>query len=246
MKKQFIALVIIIMLIASVHLFAASDETSSVTDTVSTVTDDPSGIVVSLGLSHNDGVIFSLAGPKYSAANPGAPALASGGGTGITYGFGARLQYTLFDAGTSGEKFQIDAALADPQTNENLIDISGDLSVGISAISNVNPKTYGAEGRTSGDIGDRSGGGTDTSNGDYDGVTFTNSSSDSNYPPGVLSMIQLTADDTGPNSVALIVDIEPEDTWTGTGNDDGAQLFYELLSSDVTVEVVYTLKATSI
>lgn len=214
MKKSML-LAIIFMVVCTMAFGALT-----VTEQVGTSQQDPTGTVATIGLSNYEGVMFSLSGGSYSAAQPGAQAQAVGSGGGNKFGAGARLQYTVYGQGST---YKITASVP--------ID---DAEVLYCGIANKPSSAKVANSRTSGSIGTiTSSGGTDrkanySAASDYASITETN-----------LYMFLLTETDK-----ELIGSIDGTDMWTGTESTDGPLLYYELLSP-TDVVVTYTLGAES-
>lgn len=224
MKK--ILLVIAVVVSLAVPLFSAT----SVSEQVATSQQQPYGSVVTIGLSRGDGTYFSLSGGIYSATKPGAMALPLGAGNGVMIGYGSRLQYTTF--GNNGS-YKITATVDETGSSY--------LLVGITEISNEPfedrdlDSVYDAgEERYSGDLGTIE---TFTINGDLNGTgDNVREKIYTDYGGITPAMFRLFHDvyDT------LISGINGSDAWTGTGLNQGAQLFYDLVYPKVCL-VTYTI-----
>lgn len=193
----------------------------SVSEHIGTITEDATGSVVSLGLSNYNGLVFSITGGIYTAATAGSPAQIINAAQGNKYGHGAKLQYSLYNADDVSETFKISA-----QTN----DVGdGKVLVGVYRISDA-PSSGD---RQSGHLGD-----INRADAYYNGFSPAAGTRlyDQVLPDEVPAMFLLYED----SPVDIIVNIDADDTWTGTTSEDGASLFYELLEP-LTVRIYFTI-----
>lgn len=215
-KRTASVLLLYSVLLMQIGFTQAAD---TVRDTVACVVGEPSGTVVSLGLSDYMGVKFFLSRGSNTISETGAAARADNRGFGDTFGPGARLQYTVF--GFEGSSFKITARVLEEEHAEKT-------KVGIYAISPPPTTGSGEDAISSGAIGSivRNGVGEISDyrvgNTDYEDIE--------------MKFLQYDS------SVELISGIDGGHSWTGTDDENGARIFYEL-TEPMSAQVRYTLSA---
>lgn len=199
----------------------AADSTS-VSEEIRVLGTESVGSVVTLGLSDYLGTVLSVDEGGQQRVSSEGNTLMLHALEGKMFGYGARLQYTLFGSDTYSETFKITAHT----------DLKGDSKVLIGIYSISEPPEAGD--RRSGSLGEinrrdatYNGFGADDDQRRYADL----------FPEGdAPAMFLLTEHDP----VDVVVSISAADTWTGYEASQGAWLFYELLEP-VDVKVYFTM-----
>ncbi len=199
----------------------AADSTS-VSEMIGVVEYESLGSIVTVGLSDYKGSVNSSDIEQVNLVDTIGNTLILHAHEGRTFGYGARLQYTLYGADAVADTYKITA-----HTNAR-----GDSKVLIGIYSISEPPKV--EDNVSGYLGDIN---RDSSfyNGEeqesrkqkYEGL----------FPDGDAPAMFLLKEK---ESVDIIVNISAADTWTGSSPAEGAWVFYELLEQE-TVEIYFTI-----